>query len=79
MTKIGKKSHGLLERIAKASERSAGAYPGVSTKLVSTKRANALHREGLITTFIPHNPVHDERWVITREGIDALKEMEGRS
>ena len=75
-TSIGKKSQGLLKRIAKASQQHASIYPGVPVKLVSHKRASALWRDGLITTFIPHNPAHDERWVVTEEGLEAIAKLE---
>lgn len=49
-----------------------GMYPGVQQDVVPNNPAKHLHRDGYIEGFIPHNPVHKERWVITAAGRAAL-------
>lgn len=73
MTELGKKARKTLEHI-KLCSNGGGMYPGVRTEDVSFKVGSRLHREGLIRYFIPHNPVHKERWIITDAGLDALNE-----
>lgn len=47
-------------------------YPGIQQDLISSKVGAFLHRAGMIKSFIPHNPAHKERWVITMSGRAVL-------
>lgn len=72
---IGKKALRALERIQTATDSLASMYPGEPNKFVSWKIASGLRKRGYIQTFIPHNPVHHERWVITERGRAALEKQ----
>ena len=61
-----------LQRIASAS-KGGGMYPGEREDFIPPKVRNALERKGLIERFIPHNPVHKERFVTTFGGEYLLK------
>lgn len=69
----GKKAQKTLEHIGLMSGV-AGMYPGVRTEDVSRKVGYRLYQEGLIRLFIPHNPAHKERWVITEAGRNAMSQ-----
>ena len=63
-----------LEHIALSSKSSSGMYQGVRHDFVSYRVAAQLERLGLIYLDTPRNPAHKDRWVITSEGIEMLKE-----
>lgn len=61
----------LLE--AAAYEAGGGLYPGERWEQ-APKRFGSLYKRGLVDTYIPHNPSHKERAVITEAGRKALAE-----
>jgi len=61
-----------LEHIETSSRIGSGMYPGTPCDFVPNGPANRLYRLGYISTFLPHNPVHKERWIISDEGRAAL-------
>lgn len=52
-------------------------YPGLQKHLISSKVGASLWRAGLVDNFIPYNPVHKERWVITPAGRRVLQKVGG--
>lgn len=64
----------LLEIQRYTDSPGVGMYPGIRQDLVPGKVTESLRKLGLIDHFVPHNPVHKDRWVITPAGRAALKE-----
>ena len=56
------------------SAMNSGMYPGDRWEC-APKRFARLEKLGLVTVYIPHNPVHKERAVITAEGLKALRSI----
>lgn len=48
-----------------------GMYPGLRVEMLPNAPAKRLREFGYIELFIPHNPVHKDRWIITPEGRTA--------
>lgn len=67
---LGKKDIYWLEAAAYVG---TGMYQGEKWKCAPA-RFQKLHRLGLVNHYYPHNPVHDDRAVITAEGEAVLRE-----
>lgn len=68
---LGAKLLKTLERVRTATDYTGGGYPGCHAD-ESPAQFRRLRTRGMIENFIPHNPVHKERVVITDKGRDAL-------
>lgn len=59
-----------LEQIKVLTDAHGGMYPGMTQDRLPHTVARRLGC--CIESYIPHNPIHKERWVITNEGRKAL-------
>ena len=66
-----------LERVRLASDSSAGMYPGEHWDMAPTQHLK-LQKMGFVKVYVPHNPAHKERAVITPEGRAALTLLKGK-
>ena len=72
-TKLSEKQLKALSSIRSSTDVYV-IHPGLQQDFISSKVSEFLHRAGMIESFIPHNPVHKERWVITTSGRAALRD-----
>lgn len=72
--RIHPKLHKRLEGLLLYCNGSTGMYPGDHWDSAS-KQYSQLERMGLVETFVPWNPVHKTRAVITDAGRAYLKEQ----
>lgn len=61
-----------LTEIQQLTDHSGGMYPGMHYDLLPPTVAQRLG--GFIETYIPHNPIHKDRFIITEKGRAALQE-----
>ena len=76
MAKMTGELEKYISAIRKASYR-AGGYPGVPQDLVPVGIADTLKRLNVIEDFVPFNPSHKSRWVITDAYRATLEERNG--
>jgi hypothetical protein len=62
-----------LELVSLSSKGSG--YPGTPVDVMPPKIVREIERNGWADLFIPHNPSHKERLVITQAGRDALAQQ----
>jgi hypothetical protein len=70
---MNKKLRKWLETVEICSRPGSGMYRGIQCDVVPSSPALKLERAGFIERFMPHNPVHKDRWIITEEGRAALR------
>jgi hypothetical protein len=70
---LGKKSRKWLEEAKKYTDNPSGIYPGIKSKWAPGV-FRKLFSAGYVENYIPHNPIHDPRLVITDVGRKALKD-----
>jgi len=69
---MNKQQRRWLKTISDCSS-GGGMYPGVHADFVPNNPARHLERDGYIELYMPHNPVHKDRWVVTEKGREALR------
>jgi len=72
MNKLSKKLLKTLRMVRNWTDEYSGMYPGVSWKLAPAQLYK-LEKRGYVEHFYPHNPIHDNRAIITDAGRAALK------
>jgi hypothetical protein len=63
-----------LTTIRLATDSTGGMYPGLQADALPSGPAKRLRDAWYIELFVPHNPVHKDRWTITPTGRAALAE-----
>jgi hypothetical protein len=71
---LGNKLVKRLRMITEFTKRYGGMYPGVHWDEAVGQHAK-LERHGLITRYLPHNPVHKDRAVVTDYGREYLARL----
>lgn len=71
---LNKQQRNWLKTIEMSSAPSMSMYPGMHTDAVPNNPARHLEADGYIERYVPHNPAHKDRWVITDAGRRALRQ-----
>ena len=75
---MNKQQRNWLKTIEMCSGPSSSMYPGLQTDAVPSNPARHLESDGYIERYVPHNPVHKDRWVITDTGRAALRQTQNQ-
>lgn len=59
-------------RLLYLADSSSGFYPGAQTDIFPRKKLAAMLRDGLVSEWHPHNPVHKWRAITTPKGAEIV-------
>lgn len=74
MAELSAKHRKWLDLIKVSSGGMSSRYPGIHVDKIPPKAMRLFERLGYVEIFIPHNPVHKDRVIITYRGEEALAE-----
>lgn len=71
---MNRKDRKWLEHVRLCTDSFSGMYPGVRFDDLPKRCVRRFRAAGYISSHIPWNPAHKERWVITQTGREALED-----